>query len=83
MLFRSALKISRKRTCGTSEPALLCRATPSPMRYITALLRRFARPLQCQRFVLSNAVAILHICDDDLDLGRAAVDEEFDAVDET
>jgi hypothetical protein len=25
----------------------------------------------------------LHICDDDLDLGRAAVDEEFDAVDET
>jgi hypothetical protein len=25
----------------------------------------------------------LHTCDDDLDLGRAAVDEEFDAVDET
>ena len=24
----------------------------------------------------------LHTCDDDLDLGRAAVDEEFDAVDE-
>ncbi len=25
----------------------------------------------------------LYTCDDDLDLGRAAVDEEFDAVDET
>ena len=25
----------------------------------------------------------LHTCDEDLDLGRAAVDEEFDAVDET
>jgi len=25
----------------------------------------------------------LHACDDDLDLSRAAVDEEFDAVDET
>ena len=25
----------------------------------------------------------LHTCDDDLDLGSAAVDEEFDAVNET
>ena len=33
--------------------------------------------------VLTTVRWHLHTCDDDLDLGRAAVDEEFDAVDET
>jgi hypothetical protein len=30
-----------------------------------------------------SSAFVLHTCDEDLDRGRAAVDEEFDAVDKT
>ncbi len=56
----------------------------SAIAFVIASSKRLAIRIRPHSYlVLTTGRWHLHTCHDDLDLSRAAVDEEFDAVDET